>query len=273
MTTRLHRPRRVVRRTAPPPCSVDLPNLARPRGAFRQEHAMTPIAMPASIVDALRHPAPREQDFSPTKFCPASTKAWFAVHYLRFASCDFPRHQFTLRFYRQLMHCHGHIAHYSISGFWTEFFTSTTGKIEFLEQTLAHPCYGAPDVTWSDVEREIIARLKPRRAARPLPAAPRHRAEMPPSAPSWRGCWPNTARTSRPSIPESCAPCWCPPTGHRLPRRRAAGGTATAGSSRSAWVSWPGCSCDQGTPSPLSPQAQLPHCRVARRAAHATTLA
>ena len=121
---------------------------------------MTPIALPASIVHALRHPAPQEQAFTPTRFCPASTKVWFAVHYLRFASCDFQRHQFTMLFYQQLMHCFGHIAHYSITGFWTEFFTSTAGKVEFLEQTLAYPCYGRPDVTWSDVERAIIARLK-----------------------------------------------------------------------------------------------------------------
>lgn len=121
---------------------------------------MTPIALPATVVRALRDPAPDAKDFTPTRFQPAENKSWFAVHYLRFISSDCPRHQFTLRFYRQLMHCHGHIAHYDLFGFWTEFFTSTAGKIEFLEQTLAWPCYGQPNVTWSDVEGEIIARLR-----------------------------------------------------------------------------------------------------------------
>jgi len=121
---------------------------------------MTPIALPAAVVRALRHPTPEAKDFTPTRFQPAESKSWFATHYLRFISSDCPRHQFTLRFYRQLMHCHGHIAHCDLFGFWTEFFTSTAGKIEFLEQTLAWPCYGRPDVTWSDVEGEIIARLR-----------------------------------------------------------------------------------------------------------------
>ena len=82
------------------------------------------------------------------------------MHYLRFVSCDFPRHQFTQRFYAQLMHTSGHIAHYNIEGFWTEFFTSTSNKIEFLQQTLSHSCYGQPNHTWSDVERLIISRLR-----------------------------------------------------------------------------------------------------------------
>lgn len=121
---------------------------------------MTPIALPPAVVHALRHPAPEAADFTATKFQPASNKAWFASHYLRFMSSDCPEHQFTQRFYAQLMHCFGMIAHYNKSGFWTEFFTSTTGKIEFLKQILAHPCYGTPDITWSDVEREIIRRLR-----------------------------------------------------------------------------------------------------------------
>jgi len=132
----------------------------RQRRLPRQETTMTPIALPAAVVRALRHPTPEAKDFTPTRFQPAESKSWFATHYLRFISSDCPRHQFTLRFYRQLMHCFGHIAHYDSLGFWTEFFTSTAGKIEFLEQTLAWPCYGRPDVTWSDVEGEIIARLR-----------------------------------------------------------------------------------------------------------------
>jgi len=57
------------------------------------------------------------------------------------------------------MHCFGFIAHFDLIGFWTEYFTSNAGKIEFLRETLAWPCYGSPDHTWSDVERAIIERL------------------------------------------------------------------------------------------------------------------
>jgi len=121
---------------------------------------MTSITLPRSVVHALRHPAPEVQVFTPTKFCPAATKSWFAVHYLRFVSSDFPRHQFTHRFYNQLMHCYGFIAHYDIHGFWTEYFTSNVTKMEFLKETLAWPCHGSPQHTWCDVERETITRLR-----------------------------------------------------------------------------------------------------------------
>ncbi len=116
--------------------------------------------IPATMVRALRDPAPTAADFTPTRFCPASTKAWFAAHYLRFVSSDFPRHQFTNRFYQQLMHTFGHIAHYDLTGFWTEFFISPDGKVEFLQQAVRHPCHGQPDHTWCDVERAIIRRLR-----------------------------------------------------------------------------------------------------------------
>ncbi len=121
---------------------------------------MTPFALPAAVVHALRDPMPDPKDFMPTKFQPASSKAWFVCHYMRFASSDFPKHQFTKRFYGQLMHCFSMIAHYDIDGFWAEYFTSTTGKIEFLQETIVHPCWGSPDHTWSDAEREIIKRLR-----------------------------------------------------------------------------------------------------------------
>ncbi len=79
---------------------------------------------------------------------------------MRFISSDCPRHQFTLRFYRQLTHCFGYVACYDLDGFWTEFFNTAAGKVEFIEQALAWPCYGEPATTWSDVEREIIRRLR-----------------------------------------------------------------------------------------------------------------
>ena len=116
--------------------------------------------IPPAIIRGLREPAPTAADFTPTKFTPAETKAWFATHCLRFASADFPKHQFTERFYRRVMSTFGFIAHYDRMGFWTEFFTTTAGKIEFIEQVIHHPCYGNPDHTFSDVEREIARRLR-----------------------------------------------------------------------------------------------------------------
>ena len=121
---------------------------------------MTPITLPLAIVRGLRDPVPDAKDFTPTKFRPAATKSWFVEHCTRFVSADFPRHQFTQRFYGQLIHCFGLIAVYDELGFWTEYFTSNAGKVEFLQQVLSHPCYGDPCHTFSDAEREIIKRLR-----------------------------------------------------------------------------------------------------------------
>ena len=116
--------------------------------------------IPAAVVRALRVPVPTAADFKPTKFTPADTKAWFACHFLRFVSSDFPKHQFSQRFYNQIVNTFGMMAHYSLAGYWAEYFTTTAGKIGFIEQVVRHHCFGDPAHTFSDVEREIIRRLR-----------------------------------------------------------------------------------------------------------------
>ena len=116
--------------------------------------------IPARIIGILRDPLPTTADFTATKFTPVDSKVWFATHFLRFASSDFPKHQFTKRFYCQVMHTFEFIAHYDLGGFWTEYFTSTAGKIEFLEQVISWPCHGDATHTFCDAEREIARRLK-----------------------------------------------------------------------------------------------------------------
>ena len=117
-------------------------------------------AIPTAIVTTLRNPAPTAADFTPTRFTPADSKAWFANHFLRFASADFPKHHFTQRFYSRVMSTFGMIAHYDRTGFWREYFAGTAGKIEFIEQVIQWPCYGDPTHTFSDAEREIQRRLR-----------------------------------------------------------------------------------------------------------------
>lgn len=58
------------------------------------------------------------------------------------------------------MNCFGLIACYNQCGFWTEYFTSNVGKVEFLQQVVSHPCHGDPCHTFSDAEREIVRRLR-----------------------------------------------------------------------------------------------------------------
>jgi hypothetical protein len=118
------------------------------------------FALPPAMVRMLRLPEPQEADFTPTRFQPASSKVWFTRHYLRFVSSGFPRHGFTQRFYGQLMHTFGMVARYDQAGFWAEYFTSTCNTVEFLAETVSHPCCGQPGHTWCDVERFIIRRLR-----------------------------------------------------------------------------------------------------------------
>jgi hypothetical protein len=99
-------------------------------------------------------------DFTPDKFTPTKwegedKKAAFARHFIKFLQWDFSRKQFTKAFYQRLSATFGHIAHFNVGGFYEEFFSTTEGKVRFLRQTLAHPCYGDPAWTHSDVERAL----------------------------------------------------------------------------------------------------------------------
>jgi hypothetical protein len=62
-------------------------------GETQPKEKMMAFTIPAAIVQALRHPVPVAADFSPMHFTPAETKAWFASHFLRFASANFPKHR------------------------------------------------------------------------------------------------------------------------------------------------------------------------------------
>lgn len=99
-------------------------------------------------------------DFTPDQFAPtqweaADKKASFAKQFIKFVQWDFSKKQFTKAFYQRLSMTFGNIAHYNLGGFYEEFFSSTEGKVKFLRQTLAHPCYGDPAWTYSDVEKAL----------------------------------------------------------------------------------------------------------------------
>ena len=110
---------------------------------------------------ALTRPVFTAEEFTATKFDTAVEKAWFGNALTRFIASDFTDSQWTERLYRRLSHCFGHIAHFDKHGFKAEFFTSTAGKIAFLEETMQHHCFGQPDYTYCDVERLVIHRLRP----------------------------------------------------------------------------------------------------------------
>ncbi|MHA2046150.1 MAG: hypothetical protein ACW99G_15265 [Candidatus Thorarchaeota archaeon] len=115
--------------------------------------------MPKTIVKQFN-----AEQFTPTQFDTAEQKAKFANHFVKFVESGFKREKFPKWFYTRLSMTFGHIAHYNLDGFYAQWFTTTERQMEFLNHTLNHPCYGQPEYTYSDVEKEIIEWLKGRLA-------------------------------------------------------------------------------------------------------------
>jgi hypothetical protein len=101
--------------------------------------------------------------FTATKWDSAQDKAEFVSQFQKFVKSDFAANHFADWFYRRLCMTFGHIAHYSRSGFWDEFFTTTADKVRFIEQSLQYPCHGDPAWTYSDVEIALQDWLKKER--------------------------------------------------------------------------------------------------------------
>ncbi len=95
------------------------------------------------------------EQFTPTKWDDAQTKANFGRQFIKFVESDFDPGRFSQAFYRRLALTFGHIAHFNRQGFYGTFFTTTEGKGRFLRMTLDHHCYGDPSYTYSDVERAM----------------------------------------------------------------------------------------------------------------------
>jgi hypothetical protein len=66
----------------------------------------------------------------------------------------------TKALYNRLGMTFGMIAHFDLSGFWSEFFTRTEDKAHFLERIVTFPCHGDPEYTYSDVEKAIKSRVR-----------------------------------------------------------------------------------------------------------------
>ena len=96
-----------------------------------------------------------DTEFTPTKWDDGQTKASFARQFVKFVESDFDQRLFSQAFYRRLSMTFGHIAHFNRQGFFETFFTMTADKVSFLRMTLAHPCFGDPAFTYSDVERAL----------------------------------------------------------------------------------------------------------------------
>jgi hypothetical protein len=94
-------------------------------------------------------------EFTPTKFSTRDDKAEFGNHFLRFIESEWAQALFTKDFYHRLSMCFGHIAHCDRATFYETWFSCDADRLRFLRHTLAWPCWGDPEFTFSDVERAI----------------------------------------------------------------------------------------------------------------------
>lgn len=97
--------------------------------------------------------------FVPTKWNSAEDKAKFGNHFLRFVEAEFSRNLFTKVFYNRLSMCFSHIAHFNVHGFYEEWFSTLGDQLRFLKHTVQFHCYGDPEYTFSDVEKQIRAEV------------------------------------------------------------------------------------------------------------------
>lgn len=98
--------------------------------------------------------------FTPTEWSPSAEKADFGNNLLRFIEAGWKSTMFTRKLYRRLSMCYGHIAHYNLTGFYEEWFTTETDRLRFLEHLLRWPCHGLPAFTFCDVERAIQEQIR-----------------------------------------------------------------------------------------------------------------
>jgi hypothetical protein len=94
-------------------------------------------------------------NYTPTERDTADDKAKFVQQFKKFVDSDFEIKKFPKWFYIRLSMCFGHIAHFNQGRFYDTFFTSTRGKVRFLEKCSQWPCCGSPHFTYCDCEREL----------------------------------------------------------------------------------------------------------------------
>ena len=95
-----------------------------------------------------------------TQWSTVEDKWNFVRQFQAFVKSGFAFTKFPKWFYQRLSNTFGHIAHYDQGGFYDNFFRQTAGKVAFVEQCLRWECFGQPEFTFCDAEREIQTWLK-----------------------------------------------------------------------------------------------------------------
>jgi hypothetical protein len=98
-----------------------------------------------------------ENQFVPTQWNTAKDKADFCNRFVKFVQSGCDRKLFTNKFYKDLSMMFGHIANYNEDGFYSTFFITPRGRVDFASHTETCHCYGDPTFTWSDAEKLLKA--------------------------------------------------------------------------------------------------------------------
>jgi hypothetical protein len=93
--------------------------------------------------------------YKPTEFYSSKDKVKFAQTFVKLVESGFSPSKFPAWFYRQLSNTFGHIAHFDQNGFYAAQFGSKRQQLEFLRNAASYQCYGQPEFTFSDVERDL----------------------------------------------------------------------------------------------------------------------
>lgn len=90
-----------------------------------------------------------------TQWDAAAVKAKFLNDLADFMRSGFKRTKFHKALYKRLSMTFSHIAHCNIEGFYGEWFETPARQLAWVQNALRHPCYGDPDYTYSDAERQF----------------------------------------------------------------------------------------------------------------------
>ena len=82
--------------------------------------------------------------FTPTQWETAEQKAKFANQFVSFTESDFSITKFPNWFYQRLSNCFGNIARTNQIGFYSTYFESVTGKINFIQNCLSYALRQSP---------------------------------------------------------------------------------------------------------------------------------
>ena len=95
------------------------------------------------------------EKLSPTKFSTVADKVKFGNQFVKFFNSGFSKENFPKWFYTRLSMTFGMIAHYDQGSFYEHFFSDMPGMALFVQDVLDYPCWGSPEFTFCDIEKQI----------------------------------------------------------------------------------------------------------------------